>query len=155
MGTGTSNDRFKRSRRVVARRNEAADFLGDQPNEVALFALGHRPTAYRPLTEAEVSNLRAAVAGPLPASLSGSVRELLEDNSAATEFVMSEQLLTVANREREHSAACRIRILPGRRACSARPRGARFDPVPAVYSTGSSHSRARDRYQLLRVAPDR
>jgi hypothetical protein len=77
--------------------NQAAEFLGDQPNEVALFALGHRPTSYRPLTDAEVSNLRAAVAGTLPASLSGSVRELLKQNSAATEFVMSEQLITVAN----------------------------------------------------------
>jgi hypothetical protein len=91
--------------------NEAAEFLGDQPNEVALFALGHRPTAYRPLTEAEVRNLMAAVAGKLPVSLSGPVRELLKNNSAATEFVLSEQLLTAANRSVDIPAHLTKKIL--------------------------------------------
>jgi hypothetical protein len=86
---------------MLGAENEMAEFRGGQPNEVALFALGHQPTAYRPLSDAEVSNLKAAVAGTLPASLSSAVRELLKHNSAATEFVMSEQLLTVANRSVE------------------------------------------------------
>lgn len=91
--------------------NETVDSLGDQLNEVALFALGHRPTAYRPLSNAEVSNLKAAVAGALPASLSGSVRELLKHNSAATEFVMSEQLLMVADRSVDIPTRLSNRIL--------------------------------------------
>jgi hypothetical protein len=96
---------------MLAASNETAEFLGDLPNEVTLFALGHRPTAYRPLSDAEVSNLKAAVAGTLPARLSGSVRELLKHNSAATEFVLSEQLLTVANRSVDIPAHLTKKIL--------------------------------------------
>jgi hypothetical protein len=91
--------------------SDAPDFLGDQPNDVALFALAHRPQAYFPLTDAEISNLRAAVEGTLPISLSGSVRELLTGNAAATEFVMSEQLLANANQKRALPARLSSTIL--------------------------------------------
>jgi hypothetical protein len=93
--------------------SEAAEFLGGQPDEVALFALAQRPTTYRPLTNDEVSNLKAAVAGTLPQSLSGSVCELLKHNSAATEFVMSEQLLSAANRCVEIPTRLSAKILRG------------------------------------------
>jgi hypothetical protein len=117
--------------------SETAEFLGDLPNEVTLFALGHRPTAYRPLSDAEVSNLKAAVAGTLPAGLSGSVRELLKHNSAATEFVLSEQLLTVANRSVDVPARLSNRILgaatrlerSGRRPVVRAAPGGRYSPV--------------------------
>ena len=90
---------------------DAAKFLGEQPNEVALFALAHRPQAYVPLTEAEINDLKAAVAGTLPASLSGSVRELLRRNAAAKEFVVSEQLLESANRKPPLPAHLSSRVL--------------------------------------------
>ncbi len=86
------------SRPTKAGPEEAVEFLGGQPNEVAMFALAHTPILYRPLTDTEVSNLRAAVQGALPPELSGSIRELLKNNAAATELVMAEQLLTAAAR---------------------------------------------------------
>ena len=90
---------------------DAADFLGGQPNEVALFALARRPRTYIPLTDAEISVLKAAVAGNLPSGLSDSVRTLLTDNAAATEFVMSEQLLASANRKPPPPARLSNRVL--------------------------------------------
>jgi hypothetical protein len=99
--------------------NEEENLLGGQPNEVALFALGHRPTAYRPLTDAEVGYLRAAVAGKLPPSLSGSVREMLKHNSAATEFVLSEQLLSTANRSVDIPSRLSNRILRSAKAVNS------------------------------------
>ena len=87
----------RRPDRSTSGGSDAPDFLGDQPNDVALFALARGPRAYFPLTDAEISNLRAAVEGTLPVSLSRSVRELLTRNAAATELVMSEQLWANAN----------------------------------------------------------
>ena len=95
---------------------DAAGFLGGQPNEVALFALARRPHTYIPLTDVEISVLKAAVAGSLPIGLSDSVRKLLTDNAAATEFVMSEQLLANANRKPPPPA--RLSNLVSRRAQS-------------------------------------
>jgi hypothetical protein len=90
---------------------DAADFLGGQPDEVALFALARRPRTYIPLTDAEISLLKAAVAGTLAIGLSDSVRKLLTDNAAATEFVMSEQLLANANRKPPLPARLSDRVL--------------------------------------------
>ena len=101
----------RRPDRSTSDGSDAPDFLGNQPNDVALFALAHRPRAYFPLTDVEISNLRAAVEGTLPVILSRSVRELLTRNAAATEFVMSEQLLASANRKGALPAGLSNKIL--------------------------------------------
>ena len=76
----------------------APEFLGGQPDELALFAIGQRPSAYQPLTAAAAANLKAAVHGILSPNFSDAVRELVKRNAAAREFVLSEQLLAAANK---------------------------------------------------------
>ena len=89
----------------------AGDYLGGTPDEIALFALAHKPRRYAPLTDEESSILEQAVAGTLPAPLSRQARELIKRNAAAVEFVMSEQLLASANRKEPLPATLSNRIL--------------------------------------------
>ncbi len=112
--------------RPAADEAEAAEYLGGALDEVAVFALAHTPRRYAPLTDTEIRNLKASVAGTLPGLLSEQVRELLRRNAAAVELVMSEQLLANANRKQAVPAALSNRIFsrtrPAARVAASRTR---------------------------------
>ena len=134
--------------RPEADEGDAADGLGGTPDEIALFALAHKPRRYVPLTDAETRNLKEAVAGTLPALLSQEVRELLKRNAAAVELVMSEQFLANANRKEAVPAALSNRILSRTRPSARVPAsGSRSRPqwrsvwaLPAVAALAVAYS---------------